>query len=229
VFMTPVLSICTGIGILDRAFINEGFDVIPTCEPDNDLRRLYIAICGATPMYRRLQDFLAEDLAPYRGFPIIGGPPCQHFSRLVRNTFKHRWEDLTDQVIELVSIIKPAWYLFENVTPIKLMPEAEFSCLDAMHYGTPPQSRPRWFTHSPNLKPPRRYISGDSETLMAYPAVTGNLYGLQRAAILQGYPAAVHLPGARSVLRGLANAVSFHVAEAWAKTIKKRYADDTVL
>lgn len=219
-----VLSICTGMGLLDRAFLDEGFEVVPGCEVDADMRALYQQVCG--------NGFIANDIremtamlkdAPRRFAGVIGGPPCQAHSKL-RARWEPRFPDLTAEVQETLDAVGPEWFLFENVVPVQVQ-GAERIRLDAMHYGKPHQSRPRWFSHSPNLTPPEPLYNGDSTSLLAYPGVYGKLYGLSRAAIIQGYPAARGLDApSRAVVRGLANAVHYGLAREWARSVRRAVA-----
>ena len=53
-----ILSLCTGAGIMDRAFIDGGFNVIPGCEIDSRMRAMYAALCGGQPLCHDIQDLL---------------------------------------------------------------------------------------------------------------------------------------------------------------------------
>jgi hypothetical protein len=60
---------------------------------------------------------------------------------------------------------------------------------------------------------------------MAYSVVAGRIYGPKRGAKLQGYPAAADLPFACVQLQhGLADAVPYPLALAWAEAIKASVA-----
>ncbi len=212
-----VLSVCTGMGLLDRAFMDAGFDVVPGCEIDPDQRLLYGQLCGGEPLVHDL-----KDLAPAvegRSFDgIIGGPPCQSLTRL-RAMRKPKF---ADEVQGLLHVVEHRWFLFENVAPLNIL-GASSAYMDAMHYAFPHQSRPRWFTFSAGLVAPEPVFHGSVDDLMAYSIVAGRIYGPKRGATLQGYPAASGLKAPCPVLqKGLANAVHYAVGRAWAEAIKSK-------
>ena len=96
-----VLSLFPGIGLLDRAFELEGFQVLRGPDPiwGGDIRRFHVE----------------PGLFP----GIIGGPPCQEFSQLshlVRhNGLTPKWGNLIPEYERVVGEAKPAWFLMENV------------------------------------------------------------------------------------------------------------------
>ena len=94
-----MLSLFPGIGLLDRAFEEEGFTVVrgPDVLWGGDIR-------GFSP-------------PPGRFDGVIGGPPCQKFSGLAN--FSHRWKhkpvDLIPEFERVVTAAAPAWFVMENV------------------------------------------------------------------------------------------------------------------
>jgi len=106
----PVLSLFPGIGLLDRGFEEHGFTVVrgPDLLWGDDIR----------------------DFHPQPGHfgGIIGGPPCQAFSRL-RYVVAHNGYELAPNLIpefeRCVSEAQPAWFLMENVpdAPLPVIPE----------------------------------------------------------------------------------------------------------
>lgn len=221
-----VLSICTGMGLLDRAFIDAGYNLLPGCEIDDEKRAMYEALCGKTPIVDDLADLpfiLRTSSHPPRFDGIIGGPSCQAHSKL-RAMRTPKFPDLTPLVLKLLGEVKHDWFLFENVVPIDI-PGAVHTRCNAMHYYRPHQSRARWFTHSPNLRPPKPAYSGSVDDLEAYPVVAARIYGPKRGAKLQGYQAAASLPFPCAQLQhGLADAVPYPLALAWAEAIKASFA-----
>lgn len=223
-----VLSICTGMGLLDRAFMDAGFEVVPGCEIDHEKRAMYRELCGGEPLVRDLTQLVTElrglgiGAADHVGSTfdgIIGGPSCQSHSKLkaIRDP---KFPDLTPLVNDILATCEWGWFLFENVVPIDI-PGAVHTRCNAMHYYQPHQSRVRWFTHSPNITPPRPVYSGSVDDLMAYSVVAGRIYGPKRGARLQGYPQAAELPFPCVQLQhGLADAVPYPLAMAWAEAIK---------
>lgn len=212
-----VLSICTGMGLLDRAFMDAGFEVVPGCEIDPEMRAMYSALCGGEALAHDLAD-LPGMIAGQRFDGIIGGPPCQALTNL-RAMRAPKYPDLTPLVAGLLAAVPHDWFLFENVAPLQLE-RSKATKLNAMHFYHPHQSRERWFTHSPNLHAPRGIYRGNVDDLMAYSVVAGRIYGPKRGARLQGYPAAAQLPfPCRQLQKGLANAVPYPLGLAWAHSI----------
>lgn len=216
-----VLSICHGAGLLDLAFVHAGFSVEPCCEIDPRMRAMYADLHGSRPaVFYDIHEFIKflKDV-PQQGIDlVIGGPPCQSHSK-TRAMRAPKFPDLTPQVREVLDLVRPRAFLFENVVRLDI-PGGRHVRLDAMHFHRPHQSRPRWFTYSPNLTPPLPVYSGNVDDLMAYSTVAGRIYGPKRGAVLQGYPDFSKLPHRCTDLQmGIANAVPYPLALAWAKSI----------
>lgn len=221
-----VLSICTGMGLLDRAFLDAGFDVVPGCEIDASKRAMYAELCGGAPLVHDLADLPAA-VAGQRFDGIIGGPSCQAHSKL-KTIRDPKFPDLTPLVQALIDKVPHDWFVFENVCPIDLdLGDPGLyvaSRCNAMHYYQPHQSRSRWFTHSLRIKKPVPRFSGSVDDLMAYSIVAGRIYGPKRGAKLQGYPDAADLPFPCVQLQhGLADAVPYPLALAWAESVKAAF------
>lgn len=215
-----VLSLCTGMGLMDRAFMDAGFEVVPGCETDPDQRLLYRQLCGREPLVGDIRDL--PPLVRGQTFAgVIGGPPCQSHTKL-RAMRVPKFPDLTPLVADVLANIRSDWFVFENVARVWLGIGERYARMDAMHYGCPHQSRPRWFTHSPDLTPPAPSYRGTVDDLMAYSVVAGRIYGPKRGAVLQGYPKAADLDAPCVVLqKGLANAVHYGLALSWAASIRR--------
>lgn len=153
-----ILSICTSAGLLDKAFIEAGHEVIPGCEIMEHKRRMYHKWCGEA-------DFLCHDIYDLPGLvegqhfdAMIGGPSCQS-KTILRAIRKPKFPDLTPGVQSVLNAIKCKVFLFENVVPIEIE-GATHTKLNAMNFPENwkgrdyHQSRERWFTHSGNLVPP---------------------------------------------------------------------------
>ena len=106
-----VLSLFPGIGLLDRAFEEEGFCVVrgPDVLWGGDIKRFH-------PPAGRFDG-------------AIGGPPCQAFSDLV-HLVRQRYgddrvaENLIPEFERVVCEARPAWFLMENV-PAAPLPATE--------------------------------------------------------------------------------------------------------
>jgi DNA (cytosine-5)-methyltransferase 1 len=99
--VTPlVLSLFPGIGLLDMAFEEEGFCVVrgPDLLWGGDIKRFH------------------PPAGKFDG--VIGGPPCQAFSRL-RHLVEHNGykvaENLIPEFERVVAQAAPSWFLMENV------------------------------------------------------------------------------------------------------------------
>lgn len=96
-----VLSLFPGIGLLDMAFEQEGFCVVrgPDVIWGGDIRRFH-------PPARRFDG-------------VIGGPPCQCFSRLAamvrHNGHEPKFGNLIPEFERCVSEASPDWFLMEEV------------------------------------------------------------------------------------------------------------------
>jgi DNA (cytosine-5)-methyltransferase 1 len=102
-----VLSLFPGIGLLDRAFEEQGFCVVrgPDLLWGGDVKEFH-------PPAGRFEG-------------VIGGPPCQCHSKLadvVKARGHELKEDLIPEFARCVVEAKPDWYLMENV-PAAPMPE----------------------------------------------------------------------------------------------------------
>lgn len=115
-----VLSLFPGIGLLDMAFEEEGFCVVrgPDLLWGGDIRRFH------------------PPAGKFDG--VIGGPPCQAFSRLVHivRANGHRVaEDLIPAFESVVGEAAPHWFLMENV------PDAPRPAVDSRVWPTSPPYR----------------------------------------------------------------------------------------
>src|SRR5215471_11421434 len=96
-----VLSLFPGIGLLDRAFEDEGFTVVrgPDVLWGGDIRTFH------------------PPSGVFDG--VIGGPPCQAFSRLAvmvrHNGYEPRFGNLIPEFERCVAEARPRWFLMENV------------------------------------------------------------------------------------------------------------------
>ncbi|MBL1294484.1 MAG: DNA cytosine methyltransferase [Thiotrichales bacterium] len=91
-----VLSLFSGIGLLDRAFKEAGFCVVSA----GDL-------------------ILGQDIRNFKAIAnkfdgIIGGSPCQDFSTLKRDKGTYSLE-MVDEFMRVVKEAEPSWWLLENV------------------------------------------------------------------------------------------------------------------
>lgn len=128
----PVLSLFPGIGLLDRAFEENGFTVVrgPDLLWSDDIR----------------------DFHPQPGHfgGIIGGPPCQAFSRLRYLVEYNGYQTAPNLIPEFERCIQeaqPAWFIMENVPEAPLPVVREYhvhsQLLNNRKHGGGIQSRTR--------------------------------------------------------------------------------------
>lgn len=92
-----ILSIFPGIGLFDRAFEEQGFCVVrgPDLLWGGDIRQFH---------------------PPANIFwGVIGGPPCQDFSRMRRKKPTGYGLEMLDEFTRVVTEASPEWWLMENV------------------------------------------------------------------------------------------------------------------
>jgi len=113
-----VLSLFPGIGMLDMAFEEAGFCVVrgPDLLWGGDIHKFY-------PPARRFDG-------------VIGGPPCQAFSRLRHIVEANGYQTAPNLIPEFERVIneaEPAWFLMENVPDAPLpLPDGDWSMRSEM-------------------------------------------------------------------------------------------------
>lgn len=133
--MAPlVLSLFPGIGLLDRAFEEQGFCVVrgPDVLWGGDIRNFH-------PPAGRFEG-------------VIGGPPCQAFSRLShmvrQNGYEPKFGNLVPEFERCVSEAQPDWFVMENVpdapTPSVDYYEIHSFLLNNRQLGDPQNRVRRW-------------------------------------------------------------------------------------
>jgi DNA (cytosine-5)-methyltransferase 1 len=131
-----VLSLFPGIGLLDMAFELEGFCIVrgPDLLWGGDVKRFH------------------PPAGKFDG--VIGGPPCQRWSRLANIVRAVHGEesvapDLIPEFRRCVEAVRPAWFLMENVptAPLPGVPGyAEHSFVANNRWTGADQNRERRFT-----------------------------------------------------------------------------------
>lgn len=126
--MKKIIDLFSGCGGFSTGFQKAGFEVIKAVEFDKQIANSYIQNHKGTKM-------LAEDIAKvdnenyfskHEADIIIGGPPCQGFSmsglRIRDNSFKEDPRNyLFKHYLNIVTIVKPDFFVFENVKGILTM------------------------------------------------------------------------------------------------------------
>lgn len=106
--MQLVLSLFPGIGLLDKAFEDEGFQVVR----------------GPDPLWGGCIKRFDPPAGRFDG--VIGGPPCQIFSALKRLNphAGEKFGNLIPEFERVVSRAQPTWFLMENV-PAAPVPDVD--------------------------------------------------------------------------------------------------------
>jgi DNA (cytosine-5)-methyltransferase 1 len=221
--VTLVLSLFPGIGLLDRAFEEEGFCIVrgPDVLWGGDVRRFH------------------PPAGVFAG--VIGGPPCQSFSSL--NALNRaqgrppRHGNLIPEFERVAAEAQPVWWLMENVPQAPLPTVAGYVVqslvLDNRWVGGEQQRRRRFSFGSRD----GRRLHPDVvvfEPLERYGAVTSSdggkavrmaRYTVPEAARLQGLPEDFLSEAPFTVagkLQVIANGVPLPMGRAIARAVKRK-------
>lgn len=206
-----VLSLFPGAGLLDRGFEQAGYCVVRG--PD--------VLFG-----QRIEDFGA---APGHFIGVIGGPPCQDFSRARRRPPTGHGERMLAEFRRVVTDAWPQWWLMENVPGVPDMKIAgyvtqRFNCF-ASEFGCR-QKRNRSFQFGSRDGVPLVVSRGtQSQSRFAAAAMAGDTHrNFADLCELQGLPRNFDLPGlCRSAkARAVGNGVPVPMAAAVAQSIRDR-------
>jgi DNA (cytosine-5)-methyltransferase 1 len=211
-----ILSLFPGAGLLDRGFEQAGFCVVRG--PD-------------TLLGQPIEDFHAP-AGHFAG--VIGGPPCQDFSRARRAPPTGHGVRMLSEFARVVTEAQPLWWLIENVPQVPALHVAgytvqRFNCF-AYEFGLK-QRRNRCF----------QFGSQDEIKLVLW-RMNQSHFGRWASAVLtkdrrrnfadlcelQGLPRWFNLPGLsrRAKYRAVGNGVPVPMARAVAEAIRDRRVTD---
>lgn len=154
-----VVDLFAGCGGLSLGFQNAGFDILAAYDYWEPAVSVYRDNFKHPIFHIDLtSDQAISHIKQHNADIIIGGPPCQDFSIAGKRNLKGHRADLTVRFAEIVSVLKPEWFVMENVyniekspvlpTAIQTLREAGYGItkhvLDASHCGVP-QARHRFF------------------------------------------------------------------------------------
>lgn len=207
-----VLSLYPGAGLLDRGFEQEGWCVVRG--PD-------------TVFGQRIEDFHTA-AGHFSG--VIGGPPCQDFSRARRRPPTGHGLKMLRQYARVVTEAQPDWWLMENVPQVPDVHIAGYVTqrfnVFAWEFGIR-QGRNRSF----------QFGSRDGRQLVILRSIQSQMQKLAPAVLardgrrnfadlceLQGLPRSFDLPGLSRTAkyRAVGNGVPIPVARAVAAAIRDR-------
>lgn len=115
-----VVDLFSGCGGLSLGFEHAGFEIVAAYDnwqPAIDVHKANFA----HPIFN--MDLSEEEpaikhIGEYRPDMIIGGPPCQDFSSAGKRNENNGRGDLTVSYANIVSTLKPSWFVMENVSTI---------------------------------------------------------------------------------------------------------------
>lgn len=115
-----VVDLFSGCGGLSLGFENAGFNVVAAY--DNWQPAIAVHEANFThPVFNvnlSNEDEAIKHIAKYQPDMIIGGPPCQDFSSAGKRDENNGRGDLTVSYAKIISVLKPAWFVMENVSTI---------------------------------------------------------------------------------------------------------------
>ena len=211
-----VLSLFPGAGLLDRGFEQAGYCVVRG--PD-------------TLLGQSIENF-SVPAGHFAG--VIGGPPCQDFSRARRAPPTGHGVRMLAQFGRLVTEANPVWWLMENVPGVPGMVIEGYTVqrfnLFAWEFGLR-QSRNRCFQFGSRDGKPltiNRTMSQRPNWLAEAVLAKDERTRFQRLCELQGLPRGFNLPGlSRSAkIRAVGNGVPVAMAKAVAEAIRDRAITD---
>lgn len=153
-----VVDLFCGCGGLSLGFQNAGYDIVAAYDNWDEAIKIYDKNFNHNVIKRDLNDTEnVDDIANFHPNIIIGGPPCQDYSSAGHRDESLGRANLTISYAEIVTKIRPQYFLMENVptiqksdklaTVLKMFHEAGYGVtqmvLDASKCGVP-QKRKRF-------------------------------------------------------------------------------------
>lgn len=158
--MMRAVDLFCGCGGLSLGFQNAGIDVVAAYDKWEAALKVYGDNFDHFSSTLDLSDVEASvvEISRHKPDMIIGGPPCQDFSSAGKRNEDNGRGDLTVDYANIISIVRPKWFVMENVSRItkteKLAKAIEifkdagyglsYQVLDASLCGVP-QKRKRFF------------------------------------------------------------------------------------
>lgn len=209
-----VLSLFPGIGLLDRGFEDSGFCVVrgPDLIFGGDIHRF-------KPPSGRFDG-------------VIGGPPCQDFSKARRDKPTGQGMEMIEQFKRVVLSVQPVWWLAENVPGVPDIKIDGFSWQRLDLYASDFGMKQRRLRHiqfgtidGTQLVIDRLKVKGSEPTVLA-----SDNRPISDISSLQGLPIDFDIPSfTRSALvRAIGNGVPYGMALAVADAVKNRVSGVTI-
>lgn len=115
------VDLFAGCGGLSRGFENAGFDVVAAFDNWSPSVSVY-QLNFNHPIIKQdlsIENESIDKIGLYAPDLIMGGPPCQDFSSAGKRDVTRGRADLTCHFTNIVTTIKPKWFVMENVEQIK--------------------------------------------------------------------------------------------------------------
>jgi len=115
-----VIDLFSGCGGLSLGFQNAGFEIVAAFDNWDEAISIYKRNFNHPIIKKDLNDI--EDLSDLKKFKpdvIIGGPPCQDYSSAGHRNENLGRAELTIRFAEIVTRLKPKYFLMENVPNIQ--------------------------------------------------------------------------------------------------------------
>jgi DNA (cytosine-5)-methyltransferase 1 len=183
-------SLFSGCGGLDLGFLAEGFELVYSCDSDASAVAIHARNLGSGVIQRdvREESFLRDLNGLPRIDVVLGGFPCQGFSKAGPKNEQDARNVLYERMVEAVRILRPMAFVAENVDGLsqnfagaflarirgdfeRIGYQVETKLLDAVSYGAPQHRRRIFFVGSrtPGFTWPRcthlpRLRDGESPT-----------------------------------------------------------------
>ena len=115
-----VVDLFCGCGGLSLGFVKAGMEIVAAFDNWTDALAVYRNNFRHPAIRADLMDIdtSVELIRPYAPDMIIGGPPCQDFSSAGKRDENNGRGDLTVAYAEIISRIRPQWFVMENVERI---------------------------------------------------------------------------------------------------------------
>ena len=115
-----VVYLCCGCGGLSLGFAKAGMEIVAAFDNWTAALAVYRNNFRHSAIRADLMDIdtSVELIRPYAPDMIIGGPPCQDFSSAGKRDENNGRGDLTVAYAEIISRIRPQWFVMENVERI---------------------------------------------------------------------------------------------------------------
>jgi DNA (cytosine-5)-methyltransferase 1 len=119
--MKKVIDLFCGCGGLSLGFEQAGFDVVAAFDNWDEAIAVYRQNFKHPVIKLDLTDTLSavSAIELFQPDMIIGGPPCQDFSSAGKRDENNGRGDLTISFAQIVSSVRPEWFLMENVSRIQ--------------------------------------------------------------------------------------------------------------